>query len=127
MGALRVLYVDDDDDIREVAELSLQMDADMDVRSVNSGPNAIAMLDRRDWTPDALLLDVMMPEMDGPSVLAAIRQRNGLTEVPAIFITARVLPGDVERLRGLGAVGVISKPFDPLGLAAEVRRLLAGA
>jgi two-component system OmpR family response regulator len=127
VAALKLLYVDDDDDIREVAELSLQMDADIDVRSASSGAKAIAMLAQRDWRPDALLLDVMMPEMDGPAVLAAIRAQAEFSEVPAIFITARVLPGDVERLRGLGAVGVIPKPFDPLRLAADVRELLGGA
>lgn len=127
MDTLKVLYVDDDDDIREVAELSLQMDGGMDVKSVNSGANAIALLDRREWTPDVLLLDVMMPEMDGPAVLAAIRERQELAAAPAIFITARVLPGDVDRLRGLGALGVIAKPFDPLQLAAEVRGLLGSA
>ena len=121
---LRILYVDDDADIREVAELCLRLDPQMDVRALASAAEALALLDSGDFTPEVVMLDVMMPEMDGPSLLAAIQARGAPPK--AIFITARALPSEVERLTALGAVGVITKPFDPMGLAGEVRRL-AGA
>lgn len=122
---LKLLYVDDDDDIREVAELSLSMDPDVEVRTAASGAEALAVLEG-DWRPDAVLFDVMMPDLDGPSALARWRALEAPAATPAIFVTARALPGEPERLMALGAVGVITKPFDPVSLAADVRRILAG-
>ena len=124
MAQLTILYVDDDEDIRDVAELSLQMDPGIEVRTAASGPEAMAVLEA--WEPDLLMLDVMMPDMDGPTLLAAIRARPGRTAPPAIFITARVLAAELAQLEALGVAGVITKPFDPLTLAAQVRLRLAG-
>jgi two-component system OmpR family response regulator len=118
---LKVLYVDDEADIREVAAMSLEMDPGMEVRTAQSGADALALLDAGDWTPDVLLLDVMMPAMDGPTLLKAIRTRRALDGAPAIFITARAQQQERERFIAAGAVGVIAKPFDPLTLAREVR------
>lgn len=122
MSPLKVLYVDDDADIREVAELCLQMDEDLEVRIAASGPEALALLES--WRADIVMLDVMMPQMDGPMLLAEIRARDGV-QPAALFITARVLPDELAQLMALGVAGVITKPFDPIGLAAEVRRLAA--
>jgi CheY-like chemotaxis protein len=121
MSALKILYVDDEPDIREVATLSLEMDPDMEVRTAGSAEEALAVLDAGDWTPDLLLLDVMMPGTDGPTLLAAIRERPAFAAAPAVFITARAQRQESERLIGLGAVAVIAKPFDPMTLASEVK------
>lgn len=123
--ALKLLYVDDDADIREVTQISLALDPSLEVRTAASGAEALDIVAADAWRPQALLLDVMMPDMDGPAVLAAIRERGHGDAPKAIFITARVRPAEIARLMAHGALGVITKPFDPLTLAAEVRRILA--
>lgn len=120
---MNLLYVDDEADIREVAVMSLELDGSFEVRDAPSGRAALALLDG--WTPDVILLDVMMPEMDGPATLAQIRSRAALSRTPVIFITARAQAQDKARLMGLGAAGVITKPFDPMTLAQDVRAILA--
>lgn len=124
---MKVLYVDDDDEVRLLVELCLQMDDEIELRAVQSGAAALSILDDTGWRPDALLLDVMMPQMDGPALLAAVRSREAFMDTPAIFITASVLPKDIETLMAMGARGVIIKPFDPLTLSEEVRKILDGA
>ena len=120
MSALRVLHVDDEPDIREVVEISLGLDPDFMVRSCPSGGDAITAA--ADWSPDLILLDVMMPGMDGPMTLSRLRDSPRTSGIPVIFMTARAQPQELEHFRALGAEGVISKPFDPLTLAASVRR-----
>jgi len=125
--SLKVLYVDDEADIREVAVFSLEMDPEIEVRTAASGPEALALLDAGGWRPDVFLLDVMMPGMDGPGVLREIRRRPAFDHTPAIFITARAQPREQSRFIAAGAVGVIAKPFDPLTLAGDLRAVLAKA
>jgi two-component system, OmpR family, response regulator len=125
MSGLKVLYVDDEPDIREVAALSLQLDPLIEVRPAASGAEALQVFARGDWTPDVVLLDVMMPGMDGPGVLGALRETG--VETPVVFITARAQSHERGRLMDLGALGVISKPFDPMSLAKDLRAVLAGA
>jgi two-component system OmpR family response regulator len=127
MSGLKVLYVDDEPDIREVAALSLQLDREIEVRSVESGPEALAVIAGSAWTPDVVLLDVMMPGMDGPGVLKAMREPPIGAETPVVFITARAQSHERGRLMDLGALGVITKPFDPMSLAKDLRAVLAGA
>ncbi|MBO9518902.1 MAG: response regulator [Porphyrobacter sp.] len=119
----RILYVDDEPDLREVAQISLELEPEFEVRCCASGAEAIAALP--EWQPDLVLLDVMMPEMDGPATLEQIRQlpEGGL---PIVFITARAGDNDAVHLMALGAAGVIAKPFDPLQLASQVRRYVEG-
>lgn len=119
MSALRVLNVDDESDIREIVEISLGLDPEMTVRSCASGGEAIAAA--AGWSPDLILLDVMMPGMDGPATLARLRESPRTAAIPVVFMTARTQPRDVEHFRALGAKGVIAKPFDPITLAASVR------
>ena len=121
MPNLKVLYVDDEADIREVAAMSLEMDPDIEVRTAGSGAEALGLLERGDWRPHLLLLDVMMPTMDGPGLLKEIRSRPAVADIPAVFITARAHPHERQQFISAGAVEVIAKPFDPLTLAAEVR------
>ncbi len=119
MTALRVLVVDDEPDIREVVEISLGLDPELMVRSCASGRDAIALAG--DWSPNLMLLDVMMPGMDGPTTLTRLRESPRTRDIPVIFMTARIQSREIEAFLALGAKGVIAKPFDPLTLASSVR------
>ena len=121
----RVVYIDDDADIREIASLALSLNEDISVETCDSGEAALALLPR--LMPEFILLDVMMPGLDGPSTLARIRANPLLAGIPVAFITAKALPRDAENLKALGAVGVIPKPFDPMTLAAQVAELWRAA
>ena len=120
---MRVLYVDDEPDIREIAEMSLSLDPAFDVRTAPSGAAALALI--ADWPPDVMLLDVMMPEMDGPTLLVQIRGIERFATTPVIFVTARAQRSELQNFATMDAVGVIAKPFDPMELAARVRALAA--
>jgi two-component system OmpR family response regulator len=126
VSALKVLYVDDEPDIREVATLALELDGSMEVTTAASGPEALALLDGG-LVPDVIMLDVMMPGMDGPAVLAELKTRAELAAKPVVFITARAQAHELARFVSLGAVGVITKPFDPMTLSIELRAVLARA
>jgi two-component system OmpR family response regulator len=119
MTKIRILHVDDEPDIREVVELSLGLDPDFTVQGCGSGKEALAVA--AEWQPDFILLDVMMPVMDGPATLIQLRENVRTAGIPVIFMTARAQAREVDRFRSLGAVGVIPKPFDPMTLAASVR------
>jgi CheY-like chemotaxis protein len=119
MTAFRVLHVDDEPDIREVVEISLGLDPEFSTRSCASGQEAIGAA--ADWVPDIILLDVMMPVMDGAATLARLRETPVTAGIPVIFMTARAQSRELDLFRSLGAAGVIPKPFDPMTLAASVR------
>lgn len=119
----RILYVDDEPDIREIAELALSLDPGLDVRSAASGAEALEIVGT--WMPDLVLLDVMMPGLDGPSTLARLRESPATSQVPVVFITARAQTQEMQNFATLDARGVIAKPFDPMTLAAQVRAFLA--
>jgi CheY-like chemotaxis protein len=119
----RLLLVDDEDDIRRVAALSLERVGGWEVVPTGSAAEAVAAAEGGGF--DAVLLDVMMPDVDGPATLERLRPLLG-PEVPIVFLTAKVQPADVERLRGLGAAGVLAKPFDPMRLPDELAAVLAG-
>ena len=120
---MRVLYVDDEPDIREIAELSLSLDPDIEVRTADGGEAALALC--KEWVPEVALLDVMMPGMDGPALLARMREDASLASLPVIFVTARAQRTELQNFATLDALGVIAKPFDPLTLAGQVQDLLA--
>lgn len=122
---LKLLYVDDDTDIRTIVEMALALDPAIEARTAKSGPEAIALISAVDWRPDVFVLDVMMPEMDGITTLHALRALPGMDDTPALFMTAKARDADIARYREEGAVGVILKPFDPLQLATEIRTLIA--
>jgi CheY-like chemotaxis protein len=123
---LRVLYVDDDEDIRMIASMALRIDQAIDVRALPSGQAAIDMLERDEWRPDVILLDVMMPGMDGFTLHRALRERDDLAGAKTIFMTARASRAGLQEYTASGADGVILKPFDPMELAKEVRAIAAG-
>jgi len=123
-SALRhVLYVDDEPDIRTVASMALELDPDLRVDTADSGEEALALLASLD--PDLVILDVMMPGLDGPSTLARMRADPRLQSIPVVFMTAKAMPDEQARLLALGVAGVIAKPFDPMRLAARVIELWA--
>jgi CheY-like chemotaxis protein len=119
---MKILVIDDDPDIRRVTGLALSRVGGMDVVLAGSGPEGVASAQAE--SPDGILLDVTMPEMDGPQTLAALRANPATAPIPVVFLTARDSPVEVERLRGLGASGVLRKPFDPMSLARSVREIL---
>jgi DNA-binding response OmpR family regulator len=117
----RILLVEDDPDIQVVAALALSRIGGFEVRVSGSAPEALR--DAPGFAPDLILLDVMMPGMDGPSTLAALRGLPATATTPVIFMTAKIQPHETAHYRKLGSAGVIAKPFDPATLADRVREL----
>ncbi|MBI3948609.1 MAG: response regulator [Armatimonadetes bacterium] len=117
----RILFVEDEPDIQEVARLALEVVGGFTVRVCGSGAEALQVAP--EFGPELVLLDVMMPGMDGPTTLKALRGLPSTAETPVVFVTAKAQPHEVARYRELGALGVITKPFDPMALSDEVRRL----
>ncbi len=117
----KLLYVDDDPDIREIVELSLGLDGQLTVSTSAGGEHALETM--RGGRPDLVVLDVMMPGMDGPAILMRMRADPELKDIPVIFMTAKANPQEVARFRELSAIGVIAKPFDPMALGSQVRTL----
>ena len=118
----RLLLVDDEDHIREVAQVSLEAVGGHEVVTASSGLDGLAKAAAEH--PDAILLDVMMPELDGPSTYERLQADPATRDIPVIFLTAKVQAADRQRLSELGARAVIAKPFDPMALAGEVEDIL---
>jgi two-component system, OmpR family, response regulator len=116
-----VLYVEDDPDIQMVAQMALEVVGGLSLRACSSGSEALQAA--ASCQPDLILLDVMMPDMDGPATLAELRKLPATASTPVIFMTAKVQAAEVAHYRTLGAIGVIAKPFDPMQLAQQVRKL----
>jgi len=118
----RVLVVDDDDAIREVAQSSLEIVAGWKVEVASSGLQALDLAVTE--PPDAILLDVMMPSMDGPTTFARLQADVRTRDVPVVLLTAKVQPAERRRWEQLGVAGVLAKPFDPLELPGQIADLL---
>jgi CheY-like chemotaxis protein len=125
MSSLRVLEIDDEPDILEIVAASLGLDPEFEVRGCGSGASGLAAA--AEWRPNLILLDVMMPEMDGPTTLKRLRENPQTADIPVVFMTARVQTQELVHFKSLGAAGVISKPFDPMTLAASVRSYMQPA
>jgi CheY-like chemotaxis protein len=119
----RILYVEDERDIRTVARMALEKVGGFAVHACSSGREALVAAATA--APDLLLLDVMMPGLDGPSTLAALRMIEATAATPVIFMTAKVQAGEIAYYRSLGALDVIPKPFDPMELSEQIRRIWA--
>jgi two-component system alkaline phosphatase synthesis response regulator PhoP len=122
MTTRRILIVDDEDDIREVAQVSLELVGQYEVLTASTGRDGLRSA--RDEQPDAILLDVMMPDMDGPATLAELLSDPLTRDIPVLFLTAKTQSSERLRLSQLGAAGILTKPFDPLKLAGEVATTL---
>jgi CheY-like chemotaxis protein len=119
----RVLVVDDEDDIRQIAQLSLERIGGWTVVAASSGDEAVELA-TREAPFTVVLLDVMMPGSDGPATLERLRSGPLGTDIPIVFLTAKVQPADRQRLLELGAAGVIAKPFDPTQLSKQLWAVL---
>ncbi|MGD1703772.1 response regulator [Dapis sp. BLCC M229] len=122
MTKKRILLIDDQDDIREVAQLSLEMVGGWEVITGSSGREGIVKAELEQ--PDAILLDVMMPELDGFATFQELRANQATKQIPVIFLTAKVSSDDRRQFFELGVNGVITKPFDPMSLPTEIETTL---
>jgi CheY-like chemotaxis protein len=118
----RILIIDDEDDIREVAALSLETVAGWDVAVANSG--AQGLIRAAEFLPEAILLDVMMPGMDGPSTFRELRKNPATAAIPVLLLTAKVQSSDQRRFADLGVKAVLVKPFDPMTLSTQIADVL---
>ena len=116
-----IVLIEDDPDIQEVAKMSLEEVGGFDVIACGSGREALDTVPR--VKPDLLIIDFMMPGMDGGETLAALRAQPDIAAIPAIFMTAKVRPEEVGRMRAMGVVDVIPKPFDPIALPDQVNAI----
>ena len=115
----KILYAEDERDIQDIAKIALEDIGDFTVRYCNNGKEVLEALN--DFQPDLFLLDVMMPEMDGPTVLKELRKNPNFMHIPAIFMTAKIQTTEVDEYKDLGVLDVIKKPFDPMTLADTLR------
>lgn len=123
MTISKVLLVDDEPHIRRIGELSLKKVGNWKVTLAANGSEALEAAERE--SPDVILLDVMMPGMDGAETLKRLRSNELTAKIPVIFMTAKVQNHEVDRYRGAGAVGVIPKPFDPMTLPSQIVQILS--
>lgn len=117
----KILLVEDEPDIQEIARLSLETLAHLSVQVCNSGKEALEQAGI--FKPDLILLDVMMPGMDGLTTIKHLKADPLLTNIPVIFMTAKTQASEMKNYINFGAIGAISKPFDPMKLAEEIRNI----
>jgi two-component system OmpR family response regulator len=117
----KILIVDDDDDILTIAKYALEMNTSLSVKTLNQSEEAIQ--EALKFKPDIIILDVMMPKQDGVSTLKLVRKEIVLKHIPIIFFTAKALSNEVEQFMGIGAQGIIIKPFDPLNFINEIQKI----
>lgn len=122
MATKRVLIIDDEDDIREVAQASLEMMGGWEVITASSSSEGLALAEAEQ--PDAILLDVMLPDMDGPTTFQKLQALPATQQIPVVLLTAKVQAADQRRFADLGVTAVLSKPFDPVALADQVATAL---
>lgn len=117
-----IYYIDDDVDIRTIVEFAFDEESDLELVMCKSGQDALEKIQTQ--RPDLILLDVMMPLMDGPTTLMRMRELPSMNTVPVAFVTAKVQPSEINRFMAMGAISVIIKPFDAMLLPDQVRALL---
>jgi CheY-like chemotaxis protein len=120
---MKVLVIDDEEDVRFVARMSLGRVGKMTVIEASSGKEGIALACSE--RPDFILLDMMMPGMDGVATFRALHDAEETAQIPVVFLTAKAMASEVQRLKDLGAKGVVLKPFDPMTLASVIRTILS--
>ncbi|HVR40442.1 MAG TPA: response regulator [Thermoanaerobaculia bacterium] len=118
----RVLVVDDEEDIRDVAGACLELTDEWEILTAASGREALQKA--ASASPDAILLDVMMPDLDGPSTFRILQDEEATRRIPVILLTAKVQSADKQKYLQLGVEGVIAKPFDPMTLGQQIAEIL---
>lgn len=119
----RILYVEDEEDIQKIARIALETLGKFKLKICSSGEEALANAET--FAPDLIILDVMMPGMDGPATLLALKEIPALQETPAMFMTAKVQPQEIAHFKSLGAIEVLTKPFEAMKLAEQIRDIWA--
>lgn len=120
--SIKLLYVEDDPDIRAIAELALE-DEGFEMMMCSSGDYALTVAE--DFAPELIILDVMMPGLDGPTTLLELRKFSALKNTPVIFMTAKVQPAEIAEYKTMGALDVICKPFDVMSLADQIKNIMS--
>ncbi|MCE0722439.1 MULTISPECIES: response regulator [Legionella] len=115
----KILYAEDEADIRAIAQIALEDIGGFTVKYCSNGKKILEAA--KEYIPDLLLLDVMMPEMDGPTTLRELRKNPDFIKIPVIFMTAKIQIKEIEEYKAIGAIDVIKKPFDPLTLATSIK------
>ena len=116
-----LLYVEDDEDIQKIAELALVTMADFECPIVNNGLEALDKLES--YTPQLIISDMMMPKMGGLELLQSLKDHHTFSTIPVVFMTAKVAEHEISKYLELGAVGVITKPFNPLELPSQINAI----
>jgi two-component system OmpR family response regulator len=124
MSLKSILIVEDEPDIQMLAEMSLKDIGQLNVKIANDGAEALEVL--KHWRPDLILMDIMMPNLTGPQTIARLREDAVTATIPVVFMTAKSEQEGLDRYRRLGAADIISKPFDPMTLAAQLHRIYDG-
>lgn len=117
----RILHIEDDLSIQEIARVALEVLGGYRVLTCSSGAAGLAAV--ASFQPELILLDVMMPEMDGPETLRQLQQMPALADCPVVFMTAKIQPAEIDEYKRLGAADVIVKPFDPMALSDQLQRI----
>lgn len=121
----KILVVEDESDIQTIVKITLETLTDFEIEVCDSGKKAL--FNAKTFSPDLILLDVMLPDMDGPTVLASLQKEPQTKLIPVIFMTAKVQPQDILHYKNIGAIGIIPKPFDPMTLPATIRNIWKGS
>ncbi len=116
----KILYVEDEEDIRAIAQVALEDMGNFNVLFCVDGAEALQKV--QSFSPDLILLDVMLPGMDGPTILKNLRLQPSLQHIPVIFMTAKMQSNELEEYKDMGVISVISKPFDPVNLAQTIHQ-----
>jgi two-component system, OmpR family, alkaline phosphatase synthesis response regulator PhoP len=119
---VKILIIEDDEDVRCVASLSLSLIGGLQVLEAEGGLQGLELAARE--KPDAILLDLLMPEMDGSQTITALKQNPDTADIPVVFLTTRTLSSESSRMRSLGAAGILHKPFDPMTLASQLQEII---
>ena len=117
----KILYAEDEDDIREIAVLAIETLGGFEMATCNCGSNVLELA--LSFKPQLILLDVMMPIMDGPATLLALKKNPQLKDIPVIFLTAKIMNDELKRFKEMGAIDVIGKPFDPMTLSSQIQAI----
>ncbi|MBU2223488.1 MAG: response regulator [Gammaproteobacteria bacterium] len=118
---VRIMHVEDDTSIQDVVRVALEIVGGFQVNTCSCGQDALDQF--TPFQPQLILLDVMMPGMDGPTTLKQLQQQFDLSQVPVVFMTAKVQANEIESYKALGAQDVVVKPFDPMTLSNQIRQI----